>query len=132
MVGCRRGRRQYSRIPAWCAGGPAYMASDPGSASRTPASVQIPNGPAADIAEAWSGRLAYDPASITAPVLIVRGDWDTVTTDADARWLWDALTRAASKRDVKISRGTHVMHLETSRSALFDEVATFLAAPPPL
>lgn len=36
------------------------------------------------------------------------------------------LRRSPIKRDVKISRGTHVMHLETSRLALFEEVRTFL------
>lgn len=115
--------------------GPAYLASDSTSRARTPASVAVPNGPGADIAEAWSGRLPYEPARITAPVLIVRGEWDTVTRDADAHWLYDALTRAPLKRDVKVSRGTHVMHLEASRFQLYAEVAAFLAegdvAPPP-
>jgi pimeloyl-ACP methyl ester carboxylesterase len=108
--------------------GPAYMATDSSSHSRSPASVEVPNGPSADVADAWSGHLPYDPALITAPVLIVRGEWDVVTKDADAQWLWDALQRVSSKRDVKIARGTHVMHLEISRAALFDEVAGFLSA----
>lgn len=107
--------------------GPAYLASDQASGTRTPASVQVPNGPAADIHQAWSGRLPYDPARITAPTLIVRGEWDGVTSDADARWLYDALRGAPLKRDVKISRGTHVMHLEESRHQLYREVGTFLA-----
>lgn len=106
--------------------GPAYLASDSTSGTRSPTSVAVPGGPNADIAEAWSGRLPYDPARITAPVLIVRGEWDTVTRDADARWLYDALVRAPLKRDVKISRGTHVMHLEASRRQLYVEVAAFL------
>ncbi len=107
--------------------GPAYIASDPTSNTRTPASVKVPDGPDADVAEAWSGHLQYDPAAITAPVLIVRGEWDGVTTDADARWLYDRLTHAQLKRDVKISRGTHVMHLEASRYQLYREVDAFLA-----
>ncbi|GEM_PF-39946 len=111
--------------------GPAYLATDSSSASRRPASVEIPNGPSADIAEAWSGHLAYDPGQITAPVLIVRGEWDVVTTDADAHWLWDALRQAPVKRDVKIAHATHVMHLEVNRGALFDEVAAFLSARTP-
>ena len=115
-------------LPRW---GPAYMSTDASSRSRNPASVKIPNGPSADITDAWSGRLPYDPSLITAPVLIIRGDWDVVTKDADANWLWNALQRAPIKRDVKISRATHVMHLETNRAALFDEVGTFLSAPLP-
>jgi hypothetical protein len=42
---------------------------------------------------------------------------DAYCTDEDARWLFDALTSSPSKRDVKISRGTHLMHLETMRYA---------------
>lgn len=112
-------------IDVW---GPAYLASDGSSATRTPPSVQVPNGPAADIHAAWHGALPYDPARITAPTLIVRGEWETITTDAEARWLYDALVRAPLKRDVKISRGTHVMHLERSRYQLYAEVAAFLSA----
>jgi branched-chain amino acid transport system substrate-binding protein len=112
--------RQFAR---W---GPAYMATDPASGTRTPASVEIPNGWAPDLSDSWSGHLPYDPGKITAPVLIVRGEWDTVTPDADARWLYDALVHAGLKRDVKISRGTHVMHLEESRRQLYAEVAAFL------
>jgi pimeloyl-ACP methyl ester carboxylesterase len=110
---------------AW---GPAYLASDPTATGRNPPSVLVPNGPGADIREAWSGHLPYDPARITAPTLIVRGAWDVVTRDDDARWLYDALTAAPLKRDVKIDRGTHVMHLENSRRQLYREVSTFLAA----
>lgn len=116
---------------AW---GPAYLATDPSSGTRTPASVQVPNGPSADLEAAWSGQLPYDPAKITVPTLIVRGEWEVVTTDADARLLYDALTHAPLKRDVKISRGTHVMHLEQSRYQLYREVAAFLTGedvPPP-
>ena len=47
-------------------------------------------------------------------------------TDADAKWLFDALTRAPLKRDVKLSRGGHVMHLEEGRYALYREVLAFL------
>jgi pimeloyl-ACP methyl ester carboxylesterase len=108
--------------------GPAYMATDPASGTRSPASVEIPSGPGADIDAAWGGRLPYDPARITAPVLIVRGEWDTVTRDADAKWLYDALSHAALKRDVKIDHATHVMHLEAGRRQLYAEVAAFLAA----
>jgi pimeloyl-ACP methyl ester carboxylesterase len=108
---------------AW---GPAYMSTDSTSGTRHPRSVQIPNGPSADIADAWSGHLGYDPGRITAPVLIIRGEWDVVTRDADAQWLWGSLSRAPIKRDVKIARATHVMHLEAHRRELYAEVAAFL------
>lgn len=106
--------------------GPAYLASDRESTTRTPPSVKVPSGPVADIADAWAGRLAYDPAKIKAPVAIIRGEWDTLTTDADARWLFDAMKSSPMKRDVKISRATHLMHLEENRRALYHEAEAFL------
>lgn len=105
----------------------AYLATDRDSRSRIPPSVKTPGGPRADIAAAWHGALAYDPASVRAPLLIARGEWDSLCTDADAYWLWTALTNAPEKRDVKISRGTHLMHLEKSRYALYRESITFLS-----
>lgn len=106
--------------------GQRYLDTDPESRGRTPESVKIPNGPAQDIAEAFAGQLAYDPSSVRMPVAIIRGEWDSVVTDLDARWLFDALKNAPIKRDVKISRATHLMHLEESRFALYREAQAFL------
>jgi pimeloyl-ACP methyl ester carboxylesterase len=108
------------QLEAW---GPAYLASEPDASLRLPAAVKIPNGPAADITEAWSGNLAYDPRDFRCPVLCVRGEWDTLTTDADAAWL---RSRAPLCRDVKIQKGTHLMHLELSRDDLFSTTGEFL------
>jgi hypothetical protein len=88
--------------------------------------VKIPTGPFTDILHAWHGELAYDPALVQAPVAIIRGEWDGLSGDEDARWLFDALTAAPIKRDIKISRGTHLMHLETMRMALYKESVAFL------
>ena len=46
--------------------------------------------------------------------------------DADAHWLFNAFTQSPVKRDVKIGRGTHLMHLETMRLALWQESISFL------
>jgi branched-chain amino acid transport system substrate-binding protein len=113
----------HRHFAAW---GPAYMTTDSASSRRVPAGVDVPRGPIADAEDAWSGHLSYDPGKIMAPVLIVRGEWDDVTPDADARWLYDRLTAAPIKRDVKIGRGSHVMHLEASRRQLYREVSAFL------
>ena len=106
--------------------GPAYLATDTESGGRSPESVKVPSGPVQEIAEAQTGHLAYDPALIKAPVEIVRGEWDHLVTDADAQWLFDALSASPIKRDIKISRGTHLMHLKAMRYALYQESATFL------
>ena len=110
-------------FPAWAE---RYLDSDPTSRSRTPHSVKTPNGPLADIMAAWSGRLAYDPALITAPLAIVRGEWDSLSTDADAAWLQSHATRAPEVVDIKIPKGTHLMHLEQGRHRLYEAVSDFL------
>jgi pimeloyl-ACP methyl ester carboxylesterase len=104
----------------------AYLASDPDSKAMSPPGVRTPSGPAVDIATAWAGRLPYDPAQIRSPVCIVRGEWDSLCTDADAHWLWDALAAAPIKRDVKLSAGTHLLHLEQGRHALHRDTIAFL------
>jgi hypothetical protein len=106
--------------------GERYLDSDPESRSRDPAGVKIPSGPFADILHAWHGQLAYDPALVHAPVAIVRGEWDGLIPDEDARWLFDAFSASPIKRDIKINRGTHLMHLEAMRYALYRESIAFL------
>ena len=110
---------------AWVA---RYLADDPQAAARTPPAALVPAGPQRDFAESWSGRFPYDPAGVRAPTLIVRGEWDAITTDADAAWLIASLANArGGPRDVKLPKGAHRMHLEKERQALFDAVGAFLA-----
>ena len=78
------------------------------------------------ILRAWQGHLAYDPGSVQAPVAIIRGEWDGLIPDQDARWLFDAF--ASDKRDIKIERATHLMHFEAMRFALYRESICFLMA----
>jgi pimeloyl-ACP methyl ester carboxylesterase len=106
--------------------GQLYLDTDAESQTRSPASVKIPSGPWQDIALAGAGQLAYDPANIRVPVGIIRGEWDKASTEADACWLFDALINSPVRRSVKISRATHLMHLEEGRFALYREAETFL------
>jgi len=106
--------------------GPAYLATDPDAVGRVPPAVRIPNGPQADIIAAMSGRLAYEPARVLPPTLIVRGAWDNLCQDADAAWLTGALG-AREKADVVIPQATHLMHLEHGREGLFAATAAWLA-----
>jgi pimeloyl-ACP methyl ester carboxylesterase len=108
--------------------GRRYLDTDPESRIRDPAGVKTPTGPFTDILRAWHGELAYDPGLVQAPVAIIRGEWDGLILDADAGWLFDAFKRSPIKRDIKISRGTHLMHLETMRYALYRESIAFLSA----
>jgi len=106
--------------------GEAYLNCDPESRNRSPAAVLVPSGAFQDIYDAWTGVLPYDPALIRAPVAIVRGEWDDMCNDGDAGWLFNALTAASVRRDVKIGRATHLMHLESARFALYRETEAFL------
>lgn len=106
--------------------GERYLDSDPNSRTRDPFGVKTPLGPFFEILKAWHGQLAYDPAKVLAPTAIIRGEWDGLIPDEDARWLFDALSRAPVKRDIKISRGTHLTHLETMRLAVWRESINFL------
>jgi pimeloyl-ACP methyl ester carboxylesterase len=106
--------------------GEAYLDCDPESRTRVPPAVKVPGGAFQDIFDAWAGDLAYDPALIRAPVAIVRGEWDSFCTDADAAWLFDALRASPVRRDIKIGRATHLMHLEENRYALYRETEAFL------
>ena len=103
-----------------------YLDTDPESRSRDPASVKIPTGPFVDILRGWHGDFGYDPALVQAPIAIIRGAWDGLIPDEDARWLFDAFTASPVKRDIKLSRGTHLMHLEEMRYALYRESIGFL------
>jgi pimeloyl-ACP methyl ester carboxylesterase len=103
-----------------------YLATDPDSARSSPPAVKTPAGPFVDVLRAWHGELAYDPGLVETPIAIIRGAWDGVVTDADARWLFDGFSRSPIKRDIKISRATHLMHLETMRVALWRGSIDFL------
>jgi pimeloyl-ACP methyl ester carboxylesterase len=109
----------------------AYLASDVTSMTRTPPGVRVPAGPVADLDDAWTGHLGYDPARIRVPTLIVYGEWDAVTRDADAVWLADAIGRT-DVRVHKLPRGTHVMHLESQRGLLRTAVDDFLGVRAPI
>lgn len=111
-------------FPSWAE---TYLGSDPTSSTRNPPSVKVPAGPSADIADAWSGSLGYDPSKIKAPTLIIRGEWDTTSPDADMAWLEAHLTHARAVRAVKAPRATHLMHLEQGRTRLYEAVEHFLS-----
>ena len=104
----------------------AYMATDSTSNAREPQSVKVPNGPLADLIDAWRGKLAYDPAGIKSPLLIVRGEWDSLSNNSDAIWLLAAATSSPNKQYVKIPEATHLMLLEEHRDDLYRATNEFL------
>lgn len=120
-----RGQPQVLDEAHFLAWGDRYLASDAASAGRVPPAVTTPSGPIADIAALWSGQVLYDPRRIVAPTLLVRGEWDSLCLDADADHLLAALG-SRYKRDVKVERGTHLLHLESQRAVLHQRVNLFL------
>ena len=105
--------------------GEAYLDSDPEARERQPHAVRTPSGAFQDIFDAWAGTLPYDPGLIQSPVAIIRGEWDSMCTDADADCLREAIPNA---RDIKIPRATHLMHLEENRFLLYRQTEAFLKA----
>jgi pimeloyl-ACP methyl ester carboxylesterase len=120
-----RGEAQVLDEAAFEAWGRDWLATDPGAHARAPAAVRVPAGPAADVDALWSGERLVDASRIACPTLVVRGEWDSVFDDADAAALLAELG-AAQKQDVRLARGTHLMHLESGRGALHAAVAGFL------
>ena len=106
--------------------GELYLTSDPTAATRAQPAVRVPAGPVADIARAWRGCLAYDPNGIVSPVLVVRGEWDRVSTEDDVGWLLHRLANVPTKVYAKIPRGAHRLHLEPNREVLFSVCGEFL------
>ncbi|WP_332852526.1 alpha/beta fold hydrolase [Duganella sp. S19_KUP01_CR8] len=103
----------------------AFLATDPDAASRTPPAVLTPAGPQADVRALWSGEALYDASRVTAPTLLVRGEWDSVCSEADAVNLLADLG-GSIKRCETFPRATHLMHLESSRGLLYNAVNAFL------
>jgi pimeloyl-ACP methyl ester carboxylesterase len=105
-------------------------ATDP-TAAKT-GLLRAPNGVLQDVRSYWAaGKPYYDPARITAPTLITRGEWDTDTPGHMAQQLFGLLINAPWKRMVEIGEGTHTVIMEKNRGQLFSEVQLFLEEPDP-
>jgi pimeloyl-ACP methyl ester carboxylesterase len=105
----------------------ANWAQDPQAARHDPPAIRAPNGVVQDGQEYWSqGRPYYDPAKITAPTLLVLGEWDADTPPYMAQALFPLLTNAPGKRMVTLGEGTHTIFMERNRMELFKAVQSFL------
>jgi len=74
----------------------------------------------------FAGKAYWDPSWVTAPTLVLRGEWDGVSTMAEALSVFNALSNAQSKRFVVIGSGSHMMLIKRNREQLFREVQLFL------
>lgn len=101
---------------------------DPLSSGRTPPAFRAPNGPFEDLFRACTGHPVFDAPAIRTPTLIVRGDADTTSTDADARRLMRDLGSAV-KRYRTVTPGSHFAVFERAAPQLFEACEGFLEAP---
>ncbi len=101
-------------------------ALDPGSSSRRPPSFRCPNGPLADILRMRNGAPPYNPARLTMPTLVVRGDGDTTSTHDDAVRLL-AQIASREKRYCVVAPGSHFLCIERKRAELYDHLKDFFA-----
>lgn len=105
----------------------ATLASDPAGCVLDCPGIRAPNGIIQDSREFWSnGKVIYNPAEITVPVLVIGGEWDADTPQYMAQGVFEHLTQAPAKRRVVIGEGTHTLLLEKHRMQLLKEVQLFL------
>jgi pimeloyl-ACP methyl ester carboxylesterase/heme-degrading monooxygenase HmoA len=104
-----------------------WLTSDPLAKNDKIGRVKFPSGPEVDLENLKHNKPYYDPSKITCPTLIIRGEWDLYPSNEDAGALLANLKNVQSKKYVVIEKGTHVMHLEKSRGALYREVGQFLS-----
>lgn len=101
-------------------------ALDPRARLEAPHAFRCPNGALADLVQVFNGRPLYDPAKLTMPVLLVRGEHDTTSTATDAQRLL-AMIASPVKRYRVIASGSHFLCIERNRTKLYDELNDFLA-----
>ncbi len=109
----------------------ATFATDPKGGGKT---LRAPNGVVQDGQEFWGAtppKPYWDPAKLTAPTLLVLGEWDKDTPPYMAQTLFPLLTNAAWKRLAMLSEGTHTILMEKNRVLLFRTVQQFLEEAPP-
>ena len=88
-----------------------------------PPVLRAPNGVVQDGLDYFgAGKPYYDPAKITAPTLLVLGEWDRDTPPYMAQTLFPLLTNSPGKRFVMLAEGTHTIVMEKNRMKLFEAV----------
>jgi fermentation-respiration switch protein FrsA (DUF1100 family) len=74
----------------------------------------------------FAGKPYWDPSRVIAPTLVVRGEWDGVSTIPEALGLFNALSNTRVKRMVVLGEGFHIMMIERNREQPYREVELFL------
>jgi alpha-beta hydrolase superfamily lysophospholipase len=98
---------------------------DPLAGSHAPPAFRSPTGALADLIGIFNGRPLYEPSGITMPVLLIRGDDDTTSTDTDTKNLLDKIASRKKGYQV-ISPGSHFLCVENNRTKLYQAMNEFL------
>jgi pimeloyl-ACP methyl ester carboxylesterase len=98
---------------------------DTGSEERHPRSFRCPNGALADLIRIFNGHPIYNPAKLTMPLLLVRGEHDTTSTRSDARNIHSGV-KHADVHYAEIAGGSHFLCVERNRHKLYEELRDFL------
>ncbi len=102
------------------------LASDPTSGTRNPPSLRAPNGVLEDTFMQATGRAIWSASSISVPVLVIAGEYDTWSYPEDREGLLRDLTHAPVKKHVLIKDSTHFVLFEKPRFDFFNEILKFL------
>ncbi len=112
----------------WCED---TIMSDEEALSFDPPQMKAPTGVMKDFMHYSStGEDWYDPGKITAPTLVVVGEFDMETTPEQCREVFSRLTSSPEKRMTIIGNGTHSLLLENHRRELGQVVSRFLTSKP--
>ncbi|MBR1284299.1 alpha/beta hydrolase [Bradyrhizobium sp. AUGA SZCCT0177] len=103
----------------------AAASTDVLAGSHHPRAFRCPNGAFADLVEVFNGRPLYDPGTIEAPVLLVRGACDTTSTASDMQRL-EAAIGSAAKSSLEIPDGSHFLCIEKNHMSLYRAINTYL------
>jgi pimeloyl-ACP methyl ester carboxylesterase len=115
--------REQGVVDAFAA---AALATDPTSGTRNPPALRAPNGVLEDSFYQATGRPLWNAANITAPTLVIAGEYDSWSFPEDREGLMRDLVHARSKRSVLVKDATHFMLFEKKRGELYDAVHAFL------
>ena len=108
----------------WCED---TVMSDEEATCFDPPRMKAPSGVIKDFQKyAASGEPWYTPEKITAPTLVVVGEFDQETTPKQSMEVFSRLTRASEKRLTIIGNGTHALLMEENRKELGRVVSSFL------
>ncbi|MGE5475771.1 MAG: alpha/beta hydrolase [Bacteroidales bacterium] len=105
----------------------ALKATDPDGAKQNPPVIRVPTGAVADWLASWgAGKPYWRPDRISAPTLVVQGEWDAETPPDQGLSVFAGLTGAPNRRYVLIGEATHVLLFEKNRQQLYRAVQGFL------